>query len=223
MYDIIFMSYDEPNADENFARLKERFVIAKRVHGVEGIDRAHAAAAKKSITKMFWVVDADACILDSFEFDYTSYDYDPTTVHVWHSKNPVNGLEYGYGGVKLFSKDMFTNIDNSMLDFTTGVSTNVRVVPVVSNITKFNTSEFSAWRAGFRECVKLSSKLIKNQKSEETEERLHVWCTIGDGDFGEYAVRGANEGAQYGKEYFNQPEALNMINDFGWLKIRFGY
>ena len=98
MYDIIFISYNELTADENFARLKERFPLAKRVNGVEGIHQAHIAAAKKSFTKMFWVVDADAIILDTFKFNYIVPEWDLDAVHVWRSRNPMNGLEYGYDG-----------------------------------------------------------------------------------------------------------------------------
>jgi len=75
MYDIVFISYQEPNADKNYSKLKERFPMTKRVHGVKGIHQAHIAAAKKSFTKMFWIVDGDAEILDDFDFDYTVDDY----------------------------------------------------------------------------------------------------------------------------------------------------
>jgi hypothetical protein len=50
MYDIIFISYNEPNADENFARLKARFPYAHRVDGIKGIHQAHIAAAKKAFS-----------------------------------------------------------------------------------------------------------------------------------------------------------------------------
>lgn len=56
MYDIVFISYQELNADENYAALKERFPMVKRVHGVKGIHQAHITAAKKCFTKMFWAV-----------------------------------------------------------------------------------------------------------------------------------------------------------------------
>jgi hypothetical protein len=68
LYDIVFISYNEPNADENFAKLIERFPRAKRVHGVKGIHQAHIAAAKLSTTPMFWVVDGDAIVEDNFKF-----------------------------------------------------------------------------------------------------------------------------------------------------------
>ena len=60
MFDIIFISYQEPNADKNFKHLLSRFPIAQRVHGIKGIHQAHIEAAKKALTKMFWVVDGDA-------------------------------------------------------------------------------------------------------------------------------------------------------------------
>ena len=47
MFEIFFISYQEPNADENWAKLKSKFPIAQRIHGVKGIHQAHIAAAKK--------------------------------------------------------------------------------------------------------------------------------------------------------------------------------
>ena len=63
MYDIVFISYNEALADHNYKTLCERFPIAQRVQGVKGIHQAHIEAAKVSVTKMFWVVDADAQIV----------------------------------------------------------------------------------------------------------------------------------------------------------------
>ena len=99
MFDIFFISYQEPNADVNFAILQDRFPIAQRVHGVKGIHQAHKEAAKKALTKMFYVVDGDALVEDDFNFDYEVPQKDMNAVHVWRSKNPVNELVYGYGGV----------------------------------------------------------------------------------------------------------------------------
>src|SRR6056300_1168593 len=101
MYDIVFISYKEPNAEENWKALKERFPCAQRVDGIKGIHLAHVHAARKSLTKMFWVVDGDAKVISDFDFRYTVEEYDTDTVHVFQSMNPINGLVYGYGGVKL--------------------------------------------------------------------------------------------------------------------------
>ena len=69
------MSYDEENADNNYAKLLERCPNAKRVHGVKGIHQAHIAAAKKCSTKMFWVIDGDADLLPEFSLDHKVNEY----------------------------------------------------------------------------------------------------------------------------------------------------
>jgi len=218
MYDIIFISYNEPNADANFAKLKSRFPYAQRIHGVKGIHQAHIAAAKKSFTKMFWVVDGDAEIVDTFNFDYVVSKYDLECVHVWRSQNPVNGLEYGYGGVKLLPKKLTTNMDLSKPDMTTSISPLFKAMEEISNITAFNTDPFNSWKSAFRECCKLASKTIDRQDTAETEQRLNVWCSISTDA---HARDGACSGRDYGIKHANDPEALKKINDFEWLEEQF--
>jgi hypothetical protein len=222
-YDIIFISYNEPQADENFSRLKARFPYAQRVQGITGIHQAHIAAAKKAFTKMFWVVDADAQILDTFDFDHVVSEYDLENVHVWRSINPINDLEYGYGGVKLLPKSLTQNMDVSRPDMTTSISSLFKAMPEISNITSFNVDAFNTWKSAFRECVKLASKTIDRQDDTDTNYRLNVWCTRGiDRPFGREAIEGAVQGKQYGLENKDNNEALKMINDFDWLRERFG-
>ena len=220
--DIVFLSYDENAATENYNKIKERFPRIIRSHGVKGILNAHKAAAKIATTSVFYVVDADAEIDPLFDFSYYPSRHDMKTVHVWRSRNPINDLIYGYGGVKLFPRQLLIDYAGSPIDFTTSVSTNFKVMPEVSNVTKFNTDPFSAWRSGFRECTKLAAKLITNHNNTETEERLAVWCAEGSNrEFGEFAIKGANDGAAYGKAHKNQPELIGLINDYDWLKQRF--
>ena len=222
-YDIIFISYNEPQADENFSRLKARFPYAQRVQGIKGIHQAHIAAAKKAFTKMFWVVDADAQILDTFNFDHVVSEYDSENVHVWRSMNPINDLEYGYGGVKLLPKSLTQNMDKSKPDMTTSISSLFKAMPEISNVTAFNVDAFNTWKSAFRECVKLASKTIDRQDDTDTNYRLNVWCTRGlDRPFGREAIEGAVQGKQYGLENKDNNESLKMINDFDWLRERFG-
>jgi len=217
--DIIFISYDEVNADSNFEKLLKRFPNVKRIHGVKGIHRAHIEAAKISSTRMLWIVDADAEIMNDFNFDFQVATWDQDIVHVFRSQNPINDLVYGYGGVKLFPRELTLNMDTSKPDMTTSISSKFRAVNKISNITAFNTDEFSTWKSAFRECCKLSSKVIDRQKSKETEERLDVWCSVGkDKQYGEYAIAGAKAGRDYGYENKDNVEALKQINDFDWLK-----
>lgn len=213
-FDIVFISYNEANADENFSRLKERFPLTKHVKGVKGIHQAHIEAAKRSFTPMFWVVDADAIILDTFNFDYTVTPEEYDIVHVWKSQNPVNGLEYGYGGVKLFPKKLTLTMDTTSTDMTTSISTRFKAMEEVSNVTAFNTDAFSTWRSAFRECCKLS--VINNVESLA---RLKVWCTlVEDVSYGYYAYLGALAGRAYGEKNASNKEALSKINDFTWLQ-----
>jgi hypothetical protein len=209
MYDIVFISYNELNAEENFKNLQNRFPLVKRVDGVKGIHQAHIAAAKKAFTKMFWVVDGDAIVVDTFNFDHEVSKYDTDVVHVWRSRNPINGLEYGYGGVKLLPRQMTLNMDTNTTDMTMSISSKFKAMEEVSNITAFNTDPFSTWRSAFRECCKLA--VINNNESNT---RLDVWCTVGD----EIAIKGALAGKTYGQENASNQEALSKINDFTWLQ-----
>ena len=67
---MFMITYNEPNANENYARLKDKYPNLKRIHGVKGIPNAHKAAAEICETDMMWIIDGDAEVLDSFRFDY---------------------------------------------------------------------------------------------------------------------------------------------------------
>ena len=215
-YDIVFLSYHEPTAEETFEQLSERFELIW-VRDVDGIFEAHKEAAQLSQSKMFWVIDADADVMESFDFSYIPDVYDQDVVHVWNSINPVTGQEYGYGGVKLFNRQQVLDATSWGLDFTTGLSTRFKAMPEVSCITQFNTDEFSTWRSAFRESVKLALK-----DDAESKERLAAWLNpIKDASFSEQAKRGAEEGKQYVEQYRNKPSELNKINDFSWMKNKY--
>jgi hypothetical protein len=229
-YDIIFISYNELNADENYRRLLTRFPKAKRIHGVKGIHQSHIAAANLSETEMFWVVDGDAVITPDFNFTVKYYPhYDSgnrrehvNTVYVWHSKNPINGLVYGNGGVKLLPKTLTMNMDTTSVDMTLAISNRFKIMSSVSNYNMFNTNEFTTWRSAFRECVKLSTKVIDEKYDVETDNRLNTWCTTGvEKPFGKYAIAGANAGVEFGLRFVGLDEILSKINDFSWLEDEF--
>jgi hypothetical protein len=221
-YDIVFISYNEPNAEENWNLLKTHFPRAKRIHGVKGIHKAHIEAAKLATTPMFWVVDGDAVIADDFNFSLLLPQYDRDIVHVWKSQNPVNGLVYGNGGVKLLPTNLTINVDITSPDMTTSISPRFRAVDAISNINNFNTDPFTTWRSAFRECAKLASKTIAGQIDAETTERLDAWCTLSDtAQYGFYAYSGALAGRQYGQENAGNKPALARINNYSWLEALF--
>jgi hypothetical protein len=222
MYDIIFISNNEPNADENWEILRSRFILAKRINDVKGIHNAHILAAKSSFTKMFWVVDGDARVLEEFKFDYIVPEYDLDCVHIFHSRNPINDLVYGYGAVKLLPRRLTLDVDTTSLDMTLSINNKIKVIEQVSNITNFNVDEFSTWRSAFREAVKLTINVTNKKDNGESLERLSVWCSMGKGrPYGSYAVKGALAGKAYALANIENTDKLKLINDFEWLKERF--
>lgn len=221
-FDIVFISYNESNADSNYEKLKSNFSNIKRIHGVKGIHQAHIEAAKIVSTNMFWVIDADALITDNFNFDYQVPFWDQDSVHVWRSKNPINDLEYGYGGVKLLPTKNVLKAKESFIDMTTSLGKKFKLVDSISNVTKFNTDPFNTWKSAFRECVKLSSKTIIGQVDDETRKRLEIWTSIGkDKEFGDYAIKGALAGKYFGERFKDNHKELLKINDFDWLENEF--
>lgn len=221
--DIIFLSYDEPNAEINFANLSSRFPYAKRVHGVPGIANAHKAAAEVSDTRFFYVIDGDTEVLPNFDFTYKPETWDQDYVHIWRAHNPVNCLEYGYGGVKLFSKKFFKNLVTNSVDFSTSLTKDVKYIEDVISVTHFNSDEFRAYRGAFRECAKLASRAIVGQIDVETERRLETWCTVADKTqfYWDLVLKGAKAGREFGMANVGNPEELKKVNDFNWLKERF--
>ena len=216
MYDIVFISYQEPNAEHRYSILKQRFSYAKRIHGVKGIHQAHIEAAKLVKTSYFYVVDGDAKVVQDFKFAHIAEEQN--LVHVYRSANPINNLTYGYGGVKLLPTTLTRNMDTTTNDMTTSISDKFKVMNEVSNITAFDTDAFSTWKSAFRECAKLASKTIDRQNKEETNERLKTWTTYASGDYSGDALRGACDGMRFG---LSSSSDINLINDFDWLEKKF--
>jgi hypothetical protein len=227
MLDVIFLSYNEPFADANFEHLLQSAPHAKRVNGVKGILNAHRAAAEKAMTTYFYVVDADAVIVDNFEFDYTPNKFEmyhnvaaTECISCWSSKNPVNGLVYGYGGVKLFPKHRLLAVDQWTVDLATSTGMPFRPMRQVSNITAFNYDPLTAWRSAFRECAKLASGVMHG--SAESQHRLNIWITQGaDKPNGQYVLAGAQAGRDFGISCGSDLNKLQQINDFDWLNKKY--
>jgi len=222
MYDVFFISYDEPNADVNWQRLLKFAPGARRIHGVKGILQAHQAAAKQSTTSSFFVVDGDAWVHDDWNFTaewfddiYLPYPYNNNTVSdcvfVWSSINPYNGLKYGNGGVKLLPQQHTLDHLGSV-DVTTGISSCVMPLDWIACENRFAASAWTAWRGAFRECAKLSHGSVT-----ASEDKLNTWTTTATGEYSRAILAGANAGKEYGLS--NSP--IEMINDYAWLKERY--
>jgi hypothetical protein len=228
-FDVIFISYDELNADENFKKLLTIAPRAKRIKGVKGIHQAHRAAAEIAKTDMVYIVDGDAYLLDDWKFDFQPSIFDRDKIFIWKSRNPINDLEYGYGGVKLFPRHKLLNNNMSSIDMTLSLG-DVNIIDKVSNITAFATDPFSTWRSAMRECTKLMlgviSGVVENDEKyfhlDENKFRIFNWKSYGsDRPYGNYSIDGANYGLSYGIKHQNNKEELMKINDRDWLKERF--
>lgn len=224
MYDIVFISYRESNAEDNWLILQQQAPHAKRLHGITGLHQAHILAANMVLTDMFYCVDGDAVIDENFTFNHEISPDKLDHVHVFRARNPINDLVYGYGAVKLLPRADVLRLDQRdfKTDMTSTINRRYQVVHEISNVTAFNTDPFNTWRSAFRECAKLASRIIPGQVDAETQQRLDTWCMVGqDRPQGQWCIYGAQDGRQWGLDNATDPQQMNKINDRQWLHDRF--
>ena len=210
--DFVYISYKEPNKEQNWADLKSKVPWAKRVAGVKGFDSAHKAAAEKANTDFFISVDGDNILDETFLLE--TLDWTKTNkkaVHRWRARNNINGLVYGNGGLVGWPKatclEMKTHenseTEENKIDFCWGVPH--ENLHNCYSTTVINTTSRQAFIAGYREGIKMSTN--KGKPIEPKDFRsiwksnlkiLSTWCTIGaDVDNGKYAMLGARMGCYY--------------------------
>ena len=208
--DFVYISFKEPNKEENWADLKNKVPWAKRVDGVVGFDSAHKAAAELADTDFFISVDGDNIIderflLESLDFSLT----DPTAVHRWRAINSVNGLVYGNGGLVGWPKKTCLHMkthENSQsqenqVDFCWGVP-HENLYNTYSK-TIIHSTPHQAFVAGYREGVKMSldrgnairADSFKRKVYPSNLRKLSIWMSVGaDVQNGKYAMLGARTG-----------------------------
>jgi hypothetical protein len=214
MYDLFFLSHHEPQAEIHWLTLQKNNPHAKRVDGIDGILNAHRFCARQARTSNFFVMDADNEILDAMDFSVRLPDYDKDFVHIWRARNPMNGLIYGWGGIKLFPRKLLLDQQEMPLDMTTSFP--LKIMPVVGSVTHFNSDPFNTWRSAFRECAKLVG-----HDDPESRERLAAWCTVANGSYSDWCLRGASMGRDHGITCKADPSLLMKINDWTWLRSLF--
>lgn len=234
-YDLFFISYDEPNKEENWAALQEIAPWAKRVDGVKGFDSAHKACAMQSETDRFITVDGDNIVYPEFfnlEFDIPEKLKDATLS--WGGRNIINGLCYGNGGLKLWTKEFVLNMrthenatrDEEKVDFCWD-DKYVQLNNVYSD-TCPNGSPFQAFRAGFREGVKMTldrgvkagEGVIQKYMHDKNFKRLLIWASIGaDVENGLWAIYGTRLGIYMAN--IDRSFDIAKISDYDWFKEYF--
>ena len=207
--DFIYISYKEPNKEQNWADLKSKVPWAKRVDGVVGFDNAHKAASDLAETDFFISIDGDNIIDEKFLLE--TLDWSKTNkkaVHRWRARNNINGLVYGNGGLVGWHKETCKNMrthenadtEENEIDFCWGIPH--ENLHNCYSTTVINASEQQAFIAGYREGVKMSTHKGKPIPANEFEKIwpnnlriLSTWCTIGaDVELGKYAMLGARMG-----------------------------
>ena len=210
--DFVYISFKEPNKEQNSADLKNKVPWAKRVDGDVGFDNAHKAAANVAETDFFISVDGDNIIDETFLLQ--TLDWSKTNkkaVHRWRAKNNINGLVYGNGGIVGWPKDTCLKMnthenadsEENRIDFCWGVPH--ENLHNCYSTTVINANSQQAFIAGYREGVKMSTNKGKpipaNQFHTIWKNNLNIlstWCTIGaDIDNGKYAMLGARMGCFY--------------------------
>lgn len=233
---VIFLSYDEPNADENYQYLMENHPNKekiKRVHGVKGFDAAHKEAARVADAPRFFTIDAD-CRVDKTIWT-RSIELTPDVARAtmsWSSRNLVNGLVYGNGGVKLWFTEHVMNMRShesadkqdgrNNVDFCWDPD-NYKQMNNTYGVVHNNATPKQAFRAGFREGIKMGLDQGEKVAVEDFTHKMYpanyarwlIWQTVGrDVENGAWVIYGARLAAW--KLYIENFDHT-VIADYDWF------
>jgi len=209
---VVFISYNEPQANDNFAWLQERHFNVQRVDGIKGSDASHKAAARLIDEEYFITVDADCRVVPWFADVPSQTKLEPRINISFPSVNLVNGLCYGNGSTKIWHTPSMLNTpthesllydatnDKHKFEFCWAFNYVAEKRP--AGIVDF-FNEQQAWRAGYREGAKLLMHEGKFNGVDFLKQncwgnfcRLITWYTVGwDHKYGLNAISGAITGS----------------------------
>jgi hypothetical protein len=216
--DCIYLSYDEPQKEEFWLKIKNMVPWAKRVDSVKGSDAAHKAAAEASDTERFILIDGDNMPDEKFfniQLDFTNKGPEYNLAQYrWKAVNSINGLRYGNGGMsswtKTYVREMKTHENQKegdvsrIADFCMDSKDNLYwAMHDCYSTTYPNYTPFQAWRAGFREGVKMvldkgarpDIDTFKETVASRNLNNLTIWHNVGaDVENGIWAIYGARLG-----------------------------
>lgn len=224
--DVIFLTYDEPKKEEFWIKIQNIVPWAKRVDGVKGSDNAHKAAGEASDTDRFVLIDGDNLPdPDFFNVQLELDDKNKDCVFRWRARNEINGLMYGNGGISCWTKDFVANMrthensdgsDDTAVEFC--FDERYWAMHNCYSTTYPNQTAFQAWRAGFREGVKMcldrgakpSLTNFEKKVASRNFDNLLIWQNVGrDVDNGAWAIYGARLGTY-----------LTMLQDWDYTKVQ---
>ena len=221
LMDVVFISYDEPDAEQNWNILAQRCARAKRVHGVAGMETALEAAADLSSTPWYYAVFAKTRLHEQFDFSYVPDFMQQPKNYIFDCINTVNGLQYGHMGVVMYNCQGIRELNqakNFGLDYT--LSFAHESVPIVSCYGNFNQTPYHTWRTAFRECAKLA--YFESQSSTvDGEYRLNTWLSRAQGDHADWCLKGARDGVEFFKASDRALPTLKQSFRWEWLREYF--
>ena len=213
LLDIVFISNGEPNAEQNLKRL---ILLPKtnrtvRVDSINGRAAAYHAAARVSTTPWFFAVFAKLEVDIDFDWSWQP-DYMQQAKHyIFHARNLCNGLVYGHQSMILYNRQLVLDNPGIGLDFT--LDSPHEVVPIVSGIAAYNTSDWSTWRTAFREVLKLRASL----PDVENEYRIQQWLKPNQAVRSELSAAGAQDALDYYDEVDGDFDQLKKSYEWEWL------
>jgi len=230
--DVIYLTYDEPNREEFWIKIQNMVPWAKRVDGVKGSDAAHKAAASASETERFILIDGDNIPdREFFNLQLTLDDTNRDKVFRWKARNIINGLCYGNGGLSCWTKQFVNNMrTHEASDGSAANDVEFCFYPDYwamhdcYSTTYPNQTPCQAWRAGFREGVKMCLDRGSKPTLGEFEQRVHsrnydhlcIWQSVGaDVENGFWSIYGARMGTR-----MTMLESLwdhRQVQDFDYL------
>tara|TARA_B110000495_G_C22947554_1_gene554792 strand:- start:323 stop:1216 length:894 start_codon:yes stop_codon:yes gene_type:complete len=224
--DCVYLSYDEPKKEEFWIKISNMVPWATRIDGVKGSDAAHKAAADASTTDRFILIDGDNIPKSEFFNQQLVLDDDnQDCVFRWKARNEINGLMYGNGGLSCWTKQFIYNMkthENSDGSDATAVEfcfdPNYWAMHDCYSTTYPNATPFQAWRAGFREGVKMcldrgtkpSIGDFKEKAHNRNLDHLAIWHNVGrDVENGQWSMLGARLGTK-----------MTMLGDWDYTEVQ---
>ncbi len=233
-YEVVFLTYDEPEKEERWHRIQKLLPKAHWVDGIKGFDKAHRECAKRVTTERVIIIDGD----NSFITPRPSLVVPKKLVKndfvlSYSSRNSINGLTYGNGGIKCWPRKTLLEIQGHELsdeadsvDFC--YSTPYYQISEAPTESIVHITPFQAFRAGFREGLKMSlinGHAIPTERAEDLKldylvpstnfYRLKVWLEVGrDVMNGSWALLGARCGLFH---LLREDNYLFHIRDYDWF------
>lgn len=224
--DCIFLTYDEPKKEEFWIKIQNTIPWAKRIDGVKGSDAAHKAAADAADTERFILIDGDNLPDPAFFNQQLAMDdNNRDCVFRWRARNHINGLMYGNGGLSCWTKEFVYNMQtheasDGRAETCVEFCFDPKYIPMHDcwSTTYPNATPYQAWRAGFREGVKMCLDRGAKPSLQDFEKRvpsrnydnLCIWQSVGqDVENGKWAMYGAQLGTY-----------LTMLTDWNYENVQ---